>query len=174
MVIDTIKAEFITYKSHAEKAIAQLDARELNTTPPASNSIAIICWHVSGNLRSRFTDFLTTDGEKPWRQRDEEFADREVTREELLAKWEEGWAALISALDSLTDDDLKREVTIRGKAHTVIQALIRALAHVASHVGQIVYVAKMLRGDAWTTLSIAKGQSQQYTANLQGEPDRRR
>lgn len=174
MVIETIKAEFLTYKSQAEKAIAQLEPRELNAAPPEGNSIAVICWHISGNLRSRFTDFLTTDGEKPWRQRDEEFEAREVTREELLAKWEQGWAALISALDSLTDAQLHDQVTIRGKAHSVIQALVRALAHVASHVGQIVYAAKVLRGPSWTTLSIPKGQSQQYTATLAAEPDRRR
>ena len=174
-VIQPIRAEFMNYKSMAEKAMAQLGPEQLNAPAPGGgNSIAVICWHISGNLRSRFTEFLTSDGEKPWRQRDEEFEDRVVTREALLEKWEAGWRVLIETLDTLSDEQLNEAITIRGKRHTIIEALIRALAHVASHVGQIVYAAKMLRGDRWTTLSIPKGQSQQYTATLQQEGERRR
>lgn len=156
-VIAAIRAEFLTYKALGEKAIGQLDEPQLSAVPAAeSNSIAVICWHLSGNLRSRFTDFLTEDGEKPWRHRDEEFEARAVTREELLAKWEQGWAVLLDALETLTDAHLEHPVRIRGDQLTVTQALLRALAHVASHVGQIVYAAKMLRGETWTTLSIPR------------------
>jgi hypothetical protein len=126
------------------------------------NSIAVIVWHIGGNLRSRFTDFLTTDGEKPWRNRDKEFEARVVTREELLAKWESGWQALFGALASLTDADLDRKVTIRGRPLAVSDALLRSLAHTSYHVGQIVYIAKSLKGTAWQTLSIPKGASAAY------------
>jgi uncharacterized damage-inducible protein DinB len=164
-VIATITAEYRRYKSLGETAIAQLDEADLARASGEDNSIAVIVWHIGGNLRSRFTDFLTTDGEKPWRDRDEEFEARVVTRSELLAKWELGWQALFEALASLTDDDLEKNVTIRGRPLAVSEALLRSLAHTSYHVGQIVYIAKSLRGAAWQTLSIPKGASKTYNAN---------
>lgn len=162
-IIESITAEFLRYKGLGEKSIAQLDAAALSAAPAGGgNSIATICWHVSGNLRSRFTDFLTSDGEKPWRMRDEEFEPRDVAREELLEKWEQGWSVLLAALDALSDADLERTVTIRNQPHAVREALLRALAHVSYHVGQIVYAARAARGDAWNYLSIPPGQSEQY------------
>ena len=129
-------------------------------------SIAVICWHVAGNLRSRFTDFLTSDGEKPWRHRDEEFESRQVTKGELLAKWETGWSALTGALAELTDADIDRQITIRGESMTVLQALLRSLAHTASHVGQIVYAAKVLRGPDWNYLSIPPKGSEAFNEQM--------
>ncbi len=170
-MVPSIRAEFLRYKDLGEKAIAQLDDPALSVVPAGGgNSIATICWHISGNFRSRFTDFLTTDGEKPWRQREEEFEPRSVTRDELLAKWRQGWDVLLATLDTLADVDLERTVTIRGQSLFVREALLRALAHVSYHVGQIVYAAKAARGDGWTYLTIPPGQSDQY--NRQPTRDR--
>jgi hypothetical protein len=166
-VIEGFRLEFLKYKALAEKAIAQLEGPQLSAVPPGGgNSIATICWHVSGNLRSRFTDFLTTDGEKPWRARDEEFEAREVSKEELLQKWETGWAALAGAFDGLEDNQLETRITIRSESMTVLSALLRALAHTSSHVGQILYAAKMLKGADWTYLSIPPGQSETFNREM--------
>jgi len=163
MIIQSIAAEFLRYKTLAEAAIRQLDDAQLSIQGPAGgNSIAVLCWHVSGNLRSRFTDFLTSDGEKPWRHRDEEFEPRRVTHAELLAKWEVGWGVLQDALSALDESQLERTVTIRGTPMRVIEALHRALGHVSMHTGQIVYLAKALRGEGWTYLSIPPGKSVEY------------
>jgi hypothetical protein len=168
-VIDGFRTEFLKYKTLAEKAIAQLDDPQLSAAPPGGgNSIATICWHVAGNLRSRFTDFLTTDGEKPWRARDEEFEARDVTRDQLLQKWETGWTALLEALDGLDDGKLGTTVTIRSEPMTVLSALLRSLAHTSSHVGQIVYAAKMLKGNGWEYLSIPPGQSDAFNRGKRG------
>jgi uncharacterized damage-inducible protein DinB len=165
--VTSVRGEFHRYKELAEKAIEQLDDAALSAAAPGGgNSIATICWHVSGNLRSRFTDFLTTDGEKPWRQRDEEFEPRGVTRQELLDKWNAGWPVLLRALEDLNDGELDRSVSIRGQALTVRDALLRALAHVSYHVGQIVYAARATRGASWNYLSIPPGQSEQYNRDL--------
>ena len=162
-IIDSIRGEYLRYKALAEAAIDQLDESDLSTDGAnGGNSIAVICWHVAGNLQSRFTDFLTSDGEKPWREREEEFRRRSVTRAELREKWELGWSALIGALDELTDADLNRTVTIREKPLRVDEALHRSLAHLSYHVGQIVYLAKSLRGKDWKYLSIPPGQSDTY------------
>jgi Protein of unknown function (DUF1572) len=162
-LIDSIRGEYERYKALGEGAIRQAQDEDLSRPGPnGSNSLAIICWHVSGNLRSRFTDFLTADGEKPWRNRDEEFDDRAVSRDEFVEKWEQGWSALFGALDALTDDNLRDTVMIRGQALKVHDALHRSLAHTAYHVGQIVYLAKAFRGDGFTSLSIPRGQSQSY------------
>jgi uncharacterized damage-inducible protein DinB len=162
-VIDSIRGEYMRYKALAEAAIDQLGEPDLSTDGPnGGNSIAVICWHVAGNLRSRFTDFLTSDGEKPWREREEEFRHRSVTRDELSEKWEQGWSALLGALDELSDADLNRTVTIREKPLRVDEALHRSLAHLSYHVGQIVYLAKSLRGKDWKYLSIPPGQSDTY------------
>ena len=162
-LIESIRGEYQRYKQLADGAVAQVEDQELSVPGPnGSSSLAIICWHVSGNLRSRFTDFLTTDGEKPWRNREEEFDDRAVTRAEFLAKWEQGWAALFAALETLTDENLRDTITIRGQALRVDEALHRSLAHTTYHVGQMVYLAKALRGEHWTSLSIPRGQSATY------------
>lgn len=166
--VRSIEAEFLRYKALGEKAIAQLDGPALSAPPAGGgNSIATVCWHMSGNFRSRFTDFLTTDGEKPWRGRDEEFEARTVTRAELLEKWEQGWAVLTATLGTLDDGDLDRPVTIRGQTLSVLEALLRSLAHASYHVGQIVYAAKSARGADWTYLSIPPGESEQFTRRLQ-------
>ncbi len=160
-----IRAEFLRYKALAEGALGQLEDNELTVRAPgAGNSLAIICWHVSGNLRSRFTEFLSADGEKTWRRREEEFQERSVTRAEVLAHWEQGWAVLLASLDALTDADLAKTVKIRSQPLEVSEALLRSLAHLAYHVGQIVFQARVLRGSAWRFLSIPPGQSEAYNA----------
>jgi uncharacterized damage-inducible protein DinB len=164
--MSSITAEYHRYKALGQAAVAQLSDAEL-ARPDAddANSIAVIVWHISGNLRSRFTEFRTTDGEKPWRNRDEEFETRVVTREELLARWESGWEALFAALSPLTDDDLHQTVTVRGQVHAIHEALHRSLAHTSYHVGQIVHIAKSIRGAEWRSLSIPKGGSAAYNQN---------
>jgi hypothetical protein len=164
--IAAVEAEYRRYKACAEGAFAQLTGAELNVQAnAASNSIAMIVWHMSGNLASRFTDFLTTDGEKPWRKRDEEFAPRLVSKPECLDKWEAGWKVLLDTLATLRDADLDRTVRIRGQALTVRGALLRSLAHASYHVGQIVYMAKALRGAGWEYLTIPPGESEAYNRN---------
>lgn len=165
-VVAAIEAEYRRYKALAEGAFTQLTDEQLcRGGGDTANAIAVIVWHVSGNLASRFTDFLTADGEKPWRNRDEEFVARQVGREEFLAKWQAGWTVLQGTLATLSDADLGRTIIIRGQPMSVLEALQRSLAHVCYHVGQIVYVAKALRGDGWTYLSIAPGASAAYNAN---------
>lgn len=164
-IVQSIRAEYGRYKALGEGAFAQLTDDQLAwTSGDSANSIATIVWHVSGNLVSRFTDFLTTDGEKPNRNRDEEFAARSVARAELLKKWEQGWRTLFSTLDALSETDLERTVTIRSQALLVHEALHRSLAHTSYHVGQIVHIAKSLRGQEWRYLSIPPGQSASYNA----------
>ena len=165
-IVSSVQAEYLRYKGLAEGAIAQLSDADLVVPGPGNgNSIAVLCWHLAGNFRSRFTDFLTSDGEKPWRRREEEFSRRAVTKDELLAYWEGGWAVLLDALGRLTDADLDRQVAIRGQPLRVIEALLRSLAHASYHVGQIVFLAKALRGADWRYLSIPPGGSAAYNAN---------
>jgi len=165
-VIDSIEAEYRQYRKLGEGAIAQLTPAQLCQVPPRSgNSVAMIVWHVSGNLRSRFTDFLTNDGEKPDRDRESEFGPREVSREELLRKWDEGWDLLFRALGELDDSHLARTVTIRGLPLSVLAALHRSLAHAAFHVGQMVFLGRMLRGPDWRYLTIPPGLSEQFNRN---------
>ena len=161
-LVASLEAEYRRYKALGEGAVNQLADPQLAEATGASNSIATIVWHLAGNFTSRFTDFLTSDGEKPWRDRDSEFLARHVTRAELLAQWDGGWRVLFAALAPLSDADLARTVTIRRQPHTVAEALHRSLAHASYHVGQIVYVAKALRGADWQYLSIPPGQSAQY------------
>lgn len=164
-LIKSIADEYRRYKTMAEGALAQVPESLLSEPGPGNgNSLAIICWHLSGNLQSRFSDFLTTDGEKPWRKREEEFATRGVTRAELLEKWELGWSTLLSTLDALTDDDLDKTVTIRQQPLAVHEALHRSLSHASYHVGQIVYVSHYFCGEQWKYLTIAPGQSDAYNA----------
>jgi uncharacterized damage-inducible protein DinB len=156
--MESIEAEYQRYRSTAEAAIDQLSDAELVAAPAGTaNSVATIAWHVGGNLRSRFTDFLTTDGEKPWRDRDSEFEARTPSRDELLAFWNEGWDVLQHSLGDLADANLVDTVRIRGEELSVIQALHRSLAHTTYHVGQIVHRAKELRGEEWTYLSMPPG-----------------
>ena len=169
-IIDSIRGEYLRYKKLGEAALAQVpDDRLSAIASPESNSIVTICWHVAGNLKSRFTDFLTADGEKPWRNREEEFDARKVSRAELLAKWEDGWNTLLGALSGLTDDVLTREVTIRGQGLSVVEALHRSLAHTSYHVGQIVFLAREAAGSQWTSLSIPRGQSAAFNQRAGGQ-----
>lgn len=159
-------ATFKKQKDLAERAMAQLGDDEMfQALDPEANSIAILVRHLRGNMRSRWTDFLTSDGEKTDRQRDTEFLDPESRDRALIQRWwEEGWGYLFSALNSLKPEDLSRSVTIRGESVTVLAAVIRQLDHYAQHVGQIVLLAKHARGPQWQSLSIPRGQSEQYLA----------
>ena len=166
ILIQSLEAEYRRYKTMAEKALEQVSDDLLSAPGPSNgNSLATICWHMSGNLKSRFTDFLESDGEKPWRQREEEFERRTVSRSELLAKWAEGWRVLFDTLATLEDTDLTRTVQIRGQNLAVHEALHRSLAHVSYHVGQIVYLAHAFCGESWRYLSIAPGATAAYNAN---------
>jgi hypothetical protein len=151
-------------KRLAEGAIAQLTDEELFVTlDPESNSVAIIVKHLAGNMRSRFTDFLTSDGEKPDRFRDREFElTANSTRADVMKWWDEGWATVLATLESLKPEDVMRTVTIRGEPHTVLQAINRQLAHYAGHIGQIVFLAKHLKSEQWRTLSIPRGKSEEF------------
>ncbi len=162
------------YKGLAEKALAQVsDADLFRSVDPDSNSIAIVMKHVAGNMRSRWTDFLTTDGEKADRNRDSEFEiEAEDSRLSLLDRWEDGWRRLFDAVGGLGPEDLLRTVTIRGEAHTVLQAIQRQLTHYAYHVGQIVFLARHFAGDGWTSLSIPKGRSRDFDVARNGRPYR--
>ena len=158
--------EYAKYRATGEKAIAQVGDDALNRiVAPNGNSIAMLVRHISGNLTSRFTDFLTTDGEKPNRDRDNEFIEGSYTRAEIDAVWRKGWSVLESTVASLTQDDLLRQVSIRGQPLTVHGALGRSLAHVSMHVGQIVLISRMTATDEWKWITIPKGQSAQYNQN---------
>jgi Protein of unknown function (DUF1572) len=160
-------AVFRQFKKHAERAMEQVPDEHLCTTLDAeSNSIALIVKHLAGNMRSRWTDFLTTDGEKPDRHRDTEFEHPPSDRAALLALWEEGWSHLFQALEPLTDGDLSRTVYIRGEAHSVMQAINRQVAHVAMHVGQIVLLAKHFALENWRPLTIPRGKSEEYNRRV--------
>jgi hypothetical protein len=156
--LEDVKLQFTKLKALAEDAVAQVSDEELlRTIDPESNSLAVIMKHVSGNLRSRFTDFLTTDGEKPDRNRDGEFEiPGAPAREAIMADWNRGWTILFATLETLTEDDVLLEITVRGEPATVIQALDRQMTHHAYHVGQIVFLAKHLRSAQWKNLSIPK------------------
>lgn len=156
------------HKRLADGAIAQLSEEQFFAAPdPESNSVAVIMKHLAGNMRSRFTDFLTSDGEKADRNRDREFAmHNDAKRAEVLISWEQNWQLVFETLNSLRPEDLERTVTIRGEPHSVLQAINRQVAHYAYHVGQIVFLAKHLKGAEWTTLSVAKGQSEQFNSKM--------
>ena len=158
---------FAYYKKLAERAMDQVTDEQLFATLDGeANSIAIIVKHMSGNMLSRWTDFLTTDGEKPNRNRDGEFEEPPATRDALLATWEAGWACLFAALQPLNDADLARTITIRGEAHSVLQAINRQLAHYPHHVGQIVLLAKHFAGDRWQTLSVPRKGSAEFNRKV--------
>jgi hypothetical protein len=163
MLITSFETEFRRYRLLAERAMAQLSDGALNRiVAPEGNSIAMLVRHMSGNFLSRFTDFLTTDGEKPWRDRDGEFETREYTRAETEEMWRRGWEVVERELAAITDVDAAREVRIRDQSLGVHEALARSVSHAAYHVGQIVLLARMLTSDEWRSLSIPKGKSAQY------------
>ncbi len=159
---------FRHYKTLTEKALAQVTDEQLTEVlDPEMNSIAQTVKHMAGNMRSRWMDFLTTDGEKPDRNRDSEFIDPPATRQALLALWEQGWQYLFTALEPLSESDLKRTVTIRGEAHSVMQAINRQMAHYSYHCGQIVLLAKHFKQNEWQSLTIPRGQSAGFNSRVQ-------
>jgi hypothetical protein len=163
--ISSAKNQFLQYKNLGEKAIAQIPDEKIDWQyNPESNSIATIVKHMTGNMLSRFTDFLTSDGEKSWRNRDAEFENELLSREKLMVRWNEGWACLLDALQKLSGEDLSKKITIRNEEHTVMEAINRQLTHYAYHTGQIVFIGKMICNDQWETLSIPKGNSRTFNA----------
>jgi uncharacterized damage-inducible protein DinB len=164
--LDETFRTFRGYKRMADAALAQVDdAGFFRLIDEEANSLALIVKHVAGNLRSRWTDFLTTDGEKPDRDRDQEFVlTAGDSREELMRYWERSWQTTLDSIESLKPEDVLRTVTIRGTPHTVLQALMRSVNHIAYHVGQIIFLAKHILGPNWKTLSIPKGKSKEYNA----------
>jgi hypothetical protein len=169
--LDSVKKQFEYYKLLGDKTFSQLKDEHLFWQyNDDSNSIATIVKHLWGNMLSRWTDFLTTDGEKEWRNRDAEFENDVSTREELLKKWNEGWECLFNALNSISDTDLGRMVYIRNQGHTIMEAINRQLAHYPYHIGQIVFLGKMLAENGWNSLSIPKGKSQDFNAEKFSKP----
>ena len=157
--IASIKAQFQQYKKLGEEAIGQVPQDKISWVYNSdSNSIATIVKHMSGNMLSRFTDFYNSDGEKKWRNRDSEFENEILTKDTLMLKWNQGWTCLFNILNSLTAEDLSKEVLIRNEPHTVMEAMNRQLTHYAYHVGQIVFLGKMICGNHWESLSIPRGQ----------------
>lgn len=168
-------AVFRYYKNLSERAMAQVtDEQLIAVLDGEMNSIAIIVKHMAGNMRSRWTDFLSSDGEKPSRNRDTEFEDPPLTRKALLSLWEEGWQCLFRALEPLSDQDLQRTVTIRGEAHSVMQAINRQVAHYSYHCGQIVLLAKHFKHSEWQSLSVPRKQSSDFNRRVSaGEASQR-
>jgi hypothetical protein len=170
--LDDAIAELRKYKAFGDKAVAQVtDEDFFRQIDPESNSIALVMKHIAGNLRSRWTDFLTTDGEKAFRDRDTEFElDGGDSKAGVMGRWEIGWKLLFETLTGLSPGDLLRTVTLRGEPHTVLQAIDRQLTHYAYHVGQVVYVARHFAGDRWKSLSIPKGKSREFDVARNGKP----
>jgi len=161
--LESVRKQFLYYKSLGEKAMAQLEGEQLFVmTNDDTNSIATIIKHLSGNMLSRWTDFLTTDGEKEWRQRDAEFENDLQSKDQVMAIWEKGWKCFFDALDSLKPGQLSEIIYIRNEGHTVVEAINRQLAHYPYHIGQIVFYAKQLKKTEWETLSIARNKSNSY------------
>jgi hypothetical protein len=164
--LESIKKQFLYYKTLGEKAIEQLEPSQLFTTVNEdTNSIAIIIKHLSGNMVSRWTDFLTTDGEKEWRNRDGEFEETLQTKEEVMDCWDKGWNCFFNAINNLTPIQLSEIIYIRNEGHTIVEAINRQLAHYPYHVGQIVFYAKMLKEQEWNSLSIPKNKSNDYNSD---------
>jgi Protein of unknown function (DUF1572) len=164
--LESVKKQFLYYKTLGEKAMDQLESEQLFLAPnEEANSIATIVKHLSGNMVSRWTDFLTTDGEKEWRNRDAEFEATIKSKTELLATWNKGWSCLFEALNSLKPEQLSTIIYIRSEGHTIIEAINRQLAHYPYHIGQIVFYAKMLKKGEWKNLSIPKNKSNEYNRN---------
>jgi len=167
---DLFVKRFEYYKSLGDKTFEQLSEEQMFWQGnEESNSIAIIVKHLAGNMLSRWTNFLTEDGEKSWRNRDGEFVNTFTTKEDILEYWEKGWACLFDALEKINEDNLYSTTYIRGEAHPVIDAVLRQLAHYPYHIGQIVYIAKMIKNEDWNTLSIARNRSQQFNTEMKAK-----
>lgn len=168
-LVEDILKRLLEYRALGDKTFAQLEERDFFFRPSqGSNDIAIIIQHLYGNMMSRFTNFLTEDGEKPWRKRDAEFETSEFTRQDLLDCWNTGWSLVESEISKLTDEDLDKEITIRSEKLRVYDALLRQLAHYAYHVGQIVLIGKMIKDSDWQTLSVPKGGSDAFNKTMIG------
>ncbi len=164
--LESVKKQFLYYKTLGEKAMAQLEPEQLFVSVNEdTNSIAVIVQHLVGNMLSRWTDFLTTDGEKEWRNRDGEFEETLKTKEELMALWDKGWQCFFDAINPLTEEQLSSIIYIRNEGHTVMEAINRQLAHYPYHIGQMVFYAKMLKKTEWDSLSIPKNKSNSYNAD---------
>ena len=169
--LESVKKQFLYYKILGEKTFSQLSDEQLFIQVNSeSNSIAIIVKHLWGNMLSRWTDFLTSDGEKEWRKRETEFENDISSRRELLQRWEEGWSCLFKALNSISDKDLSKVIYIRNQGHTILEAINRQLSHYPSHVGQIIFLGKMLCDKNWSSISIAKGSSDEYNKEKFSKP----
>lgn len=168
--LSSVIARIRYYKKLADQSFQQLNDDDFHyRVADVDNSIAVIIQHISGNMLSRFTDFLTSDGEKEWRQRDWEFMEHKLSRNELMEHWEKGWSCFLGALESLNEQDLEKTITIRGDQLTVMDAIIRQLAHYPYHIGQIVFIARQITGEKWQPLSIPRGASQQYNQQPGGK-----
>ena len=164
--LESTRKQFAYYKSLGDKTFAQLNEEEIHWQPnDESNSVAIMVKHIVGNMLSRWTNFLREDGEKAWRHRDTEFEDTFTSKAEMLAAWSTGWNCLFAAIDPLKPEDVSRIIYIRNQGHTVMEAITRQLCHYPYHIGQLVYVGKLIRGHEWTSLSIPKGKSSTYNAD---------
>ena len=165
--LNVIKKDFAKYKSLGDKTFEKLEDADFHyKISEEENSIAILIQHLCGNMFSRFTDFLTTDGEKPNRNRDTEFEERQLTREQLIKSWEDGWKVLNKAINSLSADDLICQVLIRNEPHSVIEALNRQATHYSYHIGQIILIAKQIKKENWKTLSVAKGKTKEFNRKM--------
>lgn len=165
--LETTIKRFKEYKALGDKTFAQLNDEEMHLQPnDASNSIAVVIQHMHGNMLSRWTNFLTEDGEKAWRKRDDEFEIHDHSKLQLVQMWEEGWTVFLDTLQSLEEDDLAKTVTIRSQPLVVVDAVNRQLAHYSYHVGQIVYIGRWIKNEKWKSLSIPKGTSQQFNADM--------
>lgn len=171
--LDSAIKRLLTYKTLGEKTFAQLEENDFHYAPnPESNSISIIVRHLHGNMISRWTNFLTEDGEKPDRDRDTEFTPPPLKKEAIIGLWEEGWKCLLDTLRSLTEQDLLKTISIRREPLIVIDAINRQLAHYPHHVGQIVYIGKLIRNDKWQSLSIPRGASGEFNRRMEKENDK--
>lgn len=163
--LESVKKQFLYYKTLAEKSIHQIDENQLFVSlNDDTNSISVIVKHIKGNMLSRWTDIFTTDGEKSWRNRDDEFVQTYKTKEEVIQNWNQGWTVFFDTLESLKPEDLLRVIYIRNEGHTVIEAINRQLAHYSYHIGQIVFYAKILKNSEWDSLSIPKNKSKDYNS----------
>jgi uncharacterized protein DUF1572 len=166
-IVEVAIDELQKVKKLADKSIEQLNDEQLwEKIDPDANSVAILMRHMAGNMRSRWTDFRASDGEKPDRNRDQEFEERQLSRAELLAEWEDGWRRVFDALNGVTDADLQETVYIRSEPHSIVKAISRQLAHYAGHAYQILFLAKHLKGTEWKTLSIPRGQSEEFNRRM--------
>lgn len=167
--LESIIKRLSYYKDLGDKTFAQLKEEDFHFTPNTeSNSIALIIQHTAGNMLSRWTDFLTTDGEKEWRKRDTEFEEQQLTKQQLINFWQKGWDCLFNSLNCLTEEDLLKTIYIRSEGLLVIDAINRQMAHYPYHVGQIIYLAKLIKNKDWQNLSIAKGHSHQFNTGYGG------